>query len=223
MARGQNLCWIADWEQAKYKLAVWLVNPKRHGALIGDGPSVPFLDLCGVFYLQLFDEASATGYIHVKHGLALVWGKTPEQLLQQAVGNNDAQEITAAPLLDVINSALPEQYQIVPGENLEPVPIYMLSNGKAHDYGASVIVSENVRKDLCGRFGQDMYVLPSSVHELMLVPVDVNVSAGELQRLVESVNRESVSTQDWLSDSVYLLHADDASVTIAAKEVSADV
>lgn len=217
MARGQNLCWIADWEQAKDKLAVWLVNPKKHGALIGDGPSVPFLDLCSVFYVQLFDEASATGYIHVKHGLASVWGKTPEQLLQQAAANIDAEEITAAPLLEVINDMLPAKYRVVLEEDKTPVPIYMLSNGKAHGYGASVIVSENVRKDLCGRFGQDMYVLPSSVHELMLVPANGKVSAQELQRLVESVNRESVSTQDWLSDSVYLLRADDASVTIAAK------
>ena len=217
MARGKDLCWIADWEQAKDKLAVWLVNPKLHGALIGDGPSVPFLDLCCVFYVQLFDETPATGYIHVKHGLALIWGKTPEQLLQEATANIDAEGITAAPLLEVINNMLPVKYRIDLKEGEAPSPIFMLGNGKAHGYGASVLVSENVRKDLCGRFGQDMYVLPSSVHEMMLVPAIGKVSAQELQRLVENVNKESVSTQDWLSDSVYLLHADDASVTIAAK------
>ena len=92
----------------------------------------------------------------------------------------------------------------------------MLSNGQEHGCGASVIISEQIRKDLCQRFGQDMYILPSSIHELLLVPADGKVPVSELQKLVESVNRESVSSLDRLSDSVYLLHADDASVTVAA-------
>lgn len=217
MAKDRDLCWIADWEQAKDKLAVWLVNPQRQGALIGDGPSVPFLDLSCVFYVRVFDKVPAAGYIHVKHGLAMVWGKTPEQLLQQAVSNIDGEGIKAVPLLEAINGILPERYQIVPEKDAVLAPIYMLSNGQEHGCGASVIVSEQTRKDLCKRFGQDMYILPSSIHELLLVPADGKVPVSELQKLVESVNRESVSSLDRLSDSVYLLHADDASMTIAAK------
>ncbi len=217
MAKGQDLCWIADWEKAKGKLTVWLVNPKLHGALVGDGPSVPFLDLCCVFYVQLFEEDSATGYIHVKHGLAMTWGKTPEQLLQQAIGNINLDEITAAPLLDVINYMLPVKYRVELKEDEAPAPIFMLSNGKAYGYGASVLVSEQIRKNLCDHFGQDMYVLPSSVHELMLVPASGKVSAQELQQLVRNTNRECVPSQERLSDSVYLLRADDASVTIAER------
>lgn len=217
MAKGKDLSWIADWEQAKDKLAVWLVNPKRQGALIGDGPSVPYLDLRCVFYVRAFDDPPAAGYIHVKHGLALVWGKTPEQLLHQAVANIDREGIKVAPLVEIINSALPEEYRVAPEEDEEPAPIYMFSNGKEHGYGASVIVSEQVRKNLCKRFGQNMYILPSSVHELLLVPDDGKVSVQELHGLVQSVNRDSVGSYDWLSDSVYLLHAGDASVTIAAR------
>ena len=54
------------------------------------------------------------------------------------------------------------------------------------------------------------------LNELLLVPADGKVPVSELQKLVESVNRESVSSLERLSDSVYLLHADDASVTVAA-------
>ena len=64
--------------------------------------------------------------------------------------------------------------------------------------------------------GEDMYILPSSVHELLLVPADGRVPLLELQKLVKRVNRESVDTSDRLSDRVYLLRARDAGVTIAA-------
>ena len=216
MARSLDLCWLADWEQAKDKLVVWLINPDGNGALIGDGPSVPFLDLICVFYVRVFSEAPAAGYVHVKHGLASIWGQTPEQLFQQATANIDAEGIKVAPLADVINSIAPEEYQIVPDKDTGPAPIFMLNNGNEHGYGAAVIVSEQARKELCKRFGEDMYILPSSVHELLLVPADGRAPLPELQKLVERVNRESVDTSDRLSDSVYLLRASDAGVTIAA-------
>lgn len=215
MMGEKDLRWMADWEKAKDTLEVWLVNSKTHGALIEDGPSVPFLDLRCVFYVRVFDDTPAAGYIHVKHGLALVWGKTPEELLQQTIANMDAEGIKVAPLMEIINDALPEDYRIDHEESEKSAPIYMLSNGKIHGYGASVIISETVRKNLCQRFGQDMYILPSSVHELVLVPADGKVSVPELQRMVESVNSSSVSLSDYLGGSVYLLRADDASVSIA--------
>ena len=192
MGRSLDLCWLADWEKAKDKLVVWLINPEGNGALIGDGPSVPFLDLRCVFYVRVFSEASAAGYVHVKHGLASIWGQTPEQLFRQASANID------------------------PDKDKGPAPIFMLNNGNEHGYGAAVLVSEQARKELCKRFGEDMYILPCSVHELLLVPADGRVPLLELQKLVERVNRESVDTSDWLSDSVYLLRASDAGVTIAA-------
>lgn len=216
MMGKKDLRWMADWEKVKDTLEVWLVNSHTHGALIEDGPSVPFLDLRCVFYTRVFDDVHAAGYIHVKHGLALVWGKTPDELLHQALANMDVEGAKVAPLMEIINAALPEDYRLDHNENEKPAPIYILSNGKSHGYGAAVIVSEDVRKNLCQHFGQDMYILPSSVHELVLVPADGKVPVPELKRMVESVNSSScVPSSDYLSSSVYLLRADDASVSIA--------
>ena len=59
------------------------------------------------------------------------------------------------------------------------------------------------------RFG-DVYVIPSSVHEILFVSVDTlrenGLHVSDLKNMVVQVNESVVSPEDWLSDNVYLIN-----------------
>ncbi len=60
-----------------------------------------------------------------------------------------------------------------------------------------------VLKNFSERLGQDFYVLPSSVHEVILVPVNSEADQESLRGIVTDINRTQVAEEEILADSVY--------------------
>lgn len=89
------------------------------------------------------------------------------------------------------------------------LPIYVLTN-KDVKYGAGNIIIPKVRRNILNCFhGNDFYVLPSSIHEVILLPSDrITMSEEDLINMVRSINRSQVAVPDRLSDHVYKVNAD---------------
>lgn len=58
-------------------------------------------------------------------------------------------------------------------------------------------------KDFANKKGADMYILPSSIHEVIMVPADRINDPTKLLSIVHDANTTVVSIGDVLSDSVY--------------------
>lgn len=81
-------------------------------------------------------------------------------------------------------------------------PMWILSNESRVD-GAAVLTSPEALRSAHDRLGEDYYVLPSSRHEVILVPQSVVSDVEDLKSMVREVNATEVSKTDKLSDSVY--------------------
>lgn len=68
---------------------------------------------------------------------------------------------------------------------------------------------QKVAKSLC----KDIYVLPSSIHEVILMP-DTGENVSELRALVKDMNRNVVSKEDKLTDSVYRFRLGDERLSL---------
>lgn len=88
----------------------------------------------------------------------------------------------------------------LPGE----IKMYVLSNA-SKTYGAAGILSRKLVREFAN--GRDMYILPSSVHETIFVPVSDEYSAAELSRMVEDINRTQVALEERLADHCYFYDA----------------
>ena len=93
--------------------------------------------------------------------------------------------------------------------------IYMLTNEKKA-MGASVILYPGVLESMAEGFQSDIYVLPSSIHEVMIV-ADIGQSASELKKTVLRVNGSFVDRDEYLSESVYLYQRGAGKLVIAAE------
>lgn len=69
--------------------------------------------------------------------------------------------------------------------------------------GAGVIFCDGVLRKIREKIG-DFYVLPSSVHEVLVIPVSEGIDRDELEEMVKAVNAAEVAPEDRLSDQVYL-------------------
>ena len=89
------------------------------------------------------------------------------------------------------------------GELVEHFHMYVLSN-KSRSYGAACIAYPHILEMIGGILRTDYYVLPSSVHEVVIVPCCENISAAELDEMIREINITQVDDEEVLSDHAYL-------------------
>ena len=63
---------------------------------------------------------------------------------------------------------------------------------------------------------KDLIILPSSIHEVLLLPDDGDISYAEMSRLVTHINRSEVPKEDRLSNQVYLYSRNTGDITMAS-------
>lgn len=69
--------------------------------------------------------------------------------------------------------------------------------------GASVILYPDMLREIAAKLGGDFYVLPSSIHEVLVVSASEDVDEKSLKKMVEDINRNYLLPDEYLSDNVY--------------------
>lgn len=80
--------------------------------------------------------------------------------------------------------------------------LYVLTNSSRVN-GAACILYDNLLKKFANDVHSDLYILPSSVHEVIIVPKKNAFDKSELADMVREVNEQGVSQDEILSDNVY--------------------
>ena len=87
-------------------------------------------------------------------------------------------------------------------ESAYKVPMYVLTNPK-NLYGASCMVYDGVIEMFAEEMGEDLYIWPSSIHEVILVPACKALAALELRSMVQEINSTQIPEEEILSNHVY--------------------
>lgn len=183
-----------------------LIQQKQNRELLEDLPHIPFLDLAIVFYLLLpCGDHAMTGSALIRHEHLRSWHMTVQDLADLARENTPRllkQELL--PMEEMLRQLLtPEAAEaLFTDDRNERCPLYVLTN-RLQLYGAGCMLYDGVLETFATARGCDLYVLPSSVHEVLLMPVSEKFSKEELDEMILQVNREHVSREDILSDHVY--------------------
>lgn len=194
-----------DFEQIKGKIIFKLVNTKRNEELLSDVPHISFLDLSIVFQClitgDMFDNA--TILIHNAH--LKLWGISTNELYEIAKHNAPKlQQMEIRNMKDVLCQLTFEENEDMINEDEinGETPMYVLSN-KMRVYGAACILYDDILKDFASALDKDIFILPSSIHEVILLPVTGDEDYDGLKQMVKEVNETQVEPEEVLSDSVY--------------------
>lgn len=186
-------------EQARQRIVCRLINYEKNKGLFSRIPHRRFLDLAIVYYYLLEWQEPGAATILISNEHLRLWDMEEELLYETARNNTRA-------LFHWYFASMEELLEAVMGEETEhgeeTLPLYVLTN-QEKKYGAVWMTEPQVLEDIGKVLQQDFYILPSSVHECMIVPDNGDPQAGILREMVEEINREHVAPEEILSDSVY--------------------
>ena len=184
-----------------YDIILRLVSYERNKELLASVPHKRFLDFAILFYclLQADDSNQASILIYDDH--LRFWNIDEEELYEIALSNTPK---LLTHRLDNLHSILTEVISDSSEfADQEVFPIYVLSN-QYRTYGASVLLYPNLIASLADRFEKDLVILPSSVHELLLLPTGGTPDMDYYADMVQQVNATQLADDEILSDHAYL-------------------
>ena len=80
--------------------------------------------------------------------------------------------------------------------------MYVLTN-EIRSFGAACILYDKVLEDIGNQLGENYYVLPSSVHEVIIVPESKSPNRIDLEDMIEEINDTQVEEEEILSYRAY--------------------
>lgn len=196
-----------DYESVKEYLSVTLINGRDNRQMLSRMPHRQMEDLALILELK-FPMEEGVGSIKVSHELAELWAVDTDTLFAQAQENSLKAEPPSLHRME--DTMLSLAFGRDAAENLlenpapEEVPsqLYVLSN-MSKNKGAAVLSYPGVLEKAEQLFPKGFYILPSSIHELLIVPKSPEIDPRELGEMVRAVNRAEVAKEEQLSDRVY--------------------
>lgn len=200
-----NIKFFLDFETVRPRIIHKLVNTERNKDLLNEVPNVQFLDLSIIFQILLSDDTypggTATITIHNEH--CKLWGIGVDDLVFSARRNTPKLLPYTAKDIGTVISELhvlcnePDTYRYSTDADMIVTTNTRMTNGSC------VMLDKDFLRECAENIGSSYYILPSSVHECLLLPDDGIISVTELKDMVQETNDTEVEPEDILSYSVY--------------------
>lgn len=198
---AQSICF--EWETMKNNVFLRLINRDKNKELLEKVPYMEFMDLAIVYFYAITISDGVQGTLVLTKEHQELFGITSEELHRVAEKNTRQQYPVKVYQMKDLVANVRKTLEI---EVVEPVVeenfMYVLSNQTGLFGAISMFFQEELKK-LSERVGHNLYILPSSIHEVIAVP-DYNVVLPEkFLEIVNSINIAQVQETEILSDSVY--------------------
>ncbi|WP_312430944.1 DUF5688 family protein [Lacrimispora sp.] len=224
---------MSDYEQIKDRVVVQLVNRDMNQTLLEKLPSkgISDTDLAAIFKIPLFIDERGTATIRVTKELMEQWGQELETVYQDALINTERENPAQ---LTTLSAMMGELFELPIFQNevrwekpetckMEPYEQYVLTNPEKM-FGAATLLYPEVLQQLSDNMQSNFFILPSSIHELILMRDTGELNATELQAMVMGVNQETVPMEDRLSNEVYYYDGKEHTLSMATtKEETAEL
>ena len=218
---GVNRNSLMSFDSTKALVFPRLVNFANNAEYLKDKPYKQVEDLAVLYAVRVHSDSDGFGEAVIDNRLMELWGVDEEQIHATALENLSNQEPVfinlETAMFDVLGNEDNPKFDL---ENMDAsdysVPFFLLSNRQKVS-GAVMALNAKVMNRITEKFG-DVYVIPSSIHEVLVVPQSFGIDPDELAEMVRSVNNEAVEPHDRLSDNVYSYDADNQTLTVVSGE-----
>ena len=201
---------ITDFSKVSSRICYKLVNAERNRELLAEAPHKKFHDLAIIFYILVSQETTATATITVRNNLQELWGVGEDELFDLALQNT--QRLFRGSVLSMENLFFEVAEELDAEETMAFYDMVVEDDGIISMYmastqdrvqGAGVIFYDGLLQQFAESIQSDFYLLPSSIHEMIFVPVSIGISVAELKQIVRDMNAEKVAPEEVLSNHVY--------------------
>ncbi len=191
-----QICSLNNWDSVKEMIYPMLLSSKSNEELLKTCINRPFLDLSIIYTIRLQMDGPSIGTVKITRDLFSSFGISEQELHDQAIKNMEQEQYELKDITEILASLMPESME---GDECVKGGQMLVLTNKSRQYGAAGILDREILR----QFGKDAYILPSSIHETILVPAEEGMNEEDLDRMVKEVNSTQVEEQEVLSDHVY--------------------
>lgn len=199
-----------DFGEVKERIIFRLVNARMNQSILRESPNVPYLDMSILFYLLVRQDEERIGSIRITYALMETWTKDVEirELMRCALRNMPRLfPARVLPIFSVMKGEIPNamMFDFTVREGLSycgECGFHSLSNQMGIN-GAATILYPGILEEIASYFQKNLFVLPSSVHEVIILPDRHEYTLEELSAMVKEINKREVEAEEVLSDRAY--------------------
>lgn len=216
---GMDMGFLRSFEKVRDRICYRLVGRERNRELLEDLPHVGFLDMAVCFFYAYQDEKFGDGSILIHNSHMEAWETNAEELFALARCNTRRLFPWECSTLEEVLDEMDGLEGSMDGPSAQEdgwmgLPLLVLSNDRKA-YGAACMLYPGVLEEIAEKKGCSLYILPSSIHEAILLPDDGKIVPDGLKAMVAEVNRTQVAEEDVLTDSVYYYDMQKKEVEVA--------
>lgn len=199
MDRKEGICQFpGNYEAVRKNLVIKLLGKEEAKKLSREVVRCPYMDFTMVFDILIMLGRGSCVTCRVKEADIKRWQVDVKDLVE-AAGEFMPQRFPA--LLQTMEEVM-EELGEGRGAPLGEC-IYVLTNESRY-WGASVLLYEDCLREVGGRLQEDFYVIPSSVHEVILLPVSKAPDCLRINQMIREINRTQLKEEEVLGEAAYL-------------------
>lgn len=199
---------ITDFNQVKDNIICKLINGDMNEEYLADKPYTQIEDMAVIYVIDLGSGAEGHMSSPITYDLMKRYGVDTQMLHEIAIHNLAKSEIVFKSMKDALMEIMfpdgvPEEdplAEILSAE--DEIPMYVLSNAEKLN-GAASVLDKDTMETISEMLGGDFVVIPSSIHEVIILPMDDNVDKDELEGIIREVNTSQVAPEERLSYHAY--------------------
>ena len=201
-----DISFFTNYEQVKKRIVFKLINYEQNKNLLQKIPHIKILDLAIIFNCLVDADETGNATILIYNQHLSLWNITKDDLYHLAMKNTpalltyelrDMSDVLIELMAGVPCNSMKEEFEYM-------VPMYVLSN-KSKLNGSGCIFYHNLLHNLCEKLECDLYILPSSIHEVLILATDENdrQNLDHYTAMVKEVNASQLQDEEILSDHAY--------------------
>ncbi len=190
---------MTSWEKVKDKVTVRVIGVSRNTELLKNVPCRLYGDIALIYQVSVRVEDDTLMTVRITNNMMEQYGISEPQLYDTAMENSQRlQKVTCRPMGEVIGDLLGMEDDPLMDE--APAKLYVLSN-ESLQFGAAALFYPGVIEKISKSIPEGFYILPSSIHEVLILPKNQGEKAM-LENMVQEINETQVAPDEVLSDFV---------------------
>ena len=191
---------VKDWNQAKECIYPYIVNLDKNKSCMDCNEYVykEKLDFSYGLYLELQDEKDGgLACVNVTKELLKLWNVSEDEVFEIAEKNA---KYYVRPMKQVIAELMDLDCSEI--DVSEDNAMYVLTNG-TRNRGAAGMFDLELLSKTAEELQSNFFILPSSIHEIILLLEESAPTEQMLKEMVEEINQTQVRVEEFLSDNIY--------------------
>ncbi len=185
-----------DKQRILEKVTYQLINEEKNRERLGNMPYRKFLDLAAIYRVAIGESEEGTDSFTMSNEICKKYGIRESELDDAARRNTEKMGFEVRTMTSILSEITGEPEDTFAGD-----PIWVFTNRQRAD-GASVMLYNEYFDKLACNVNDDLYILPSSIHEVIAIPAG-GMKVWKLRLMVHEVNYEKVPADEVLSENVY--------------------